>query len=1348
MSSLTRPRYSQIYDTDYKQSVRLATTGDVGNLFTTGSATNSVDGVTVVANDRILVKDQTNKRQNGIYVVVTVGTGSNGTWQRSKDADASDKVTSGMTITVSEGVTNINRTFKLATPDPIVLNTTELDFNNPFLAVSGGANTTVQFNDGLFTNGSTAFTFNKATNVVTMTGNVSSGNLSATYLTGTLLTASQPNITTLGNITNLGVAGNLAVYSTVDSTSPLTGAVIISGGLAVQKSIHVDADTDIGGNLILTRPNTKILADFHNATVSQRVAFQSNTNNQNTSIGAMPSGTNSQSDFTAYNSATVDNASYAQLSVSSSLVTLDANKTGSGTYLPLIVKTTDSERVRVDINGNVLIGTANATAYSNVTIAHTTTSTSSTTGALVVSGGAGVVGNLRVGGTVNVISGNLGVGASPGVRTLYVVSPTDKLTIGTFAGASYGVRLGTIEGSGAVIEGVDTTGVSSYQPLFVGGSQVSITTSNTERVNVAASGNVVITNATQSTSTTTGALVVGGGVGIQGNLNVSSNIVSGNLSTTNVTGTLLTAAQPNITSVGTLTNLATTGVLSTSNITTSTSTTTGALQVGGGAGIAGNVVMSGILTAGAATGVNLADFSDTVAFFSTTANSFSQLSTQNLSAGTGASTDIAAYANNGNATVGWIDMGITSNNYINQNGIYGITGKNDGYIFVAGTPSGGGNLVLATGDTGLHNDIVIATGGFDSIHEQARFIDGVGLKLVQGTASTNTSTGALIVSGGVGVQGNLNVGGNINLTGNLNLTGNAISFATNNLTITDSIVNLAEGNSADLVDIGLVAHFVNPAFQHTGFVRDASDGTWKLFANVVPSPTTTVDFTDATYSNLRLGNLTVSGGVSSVGTGTGALTVTGGVGVSGNINAGNVIATNLTGTVLTASQTNITAVGNLSSLSVAGTSTVYGNLTLAGTTQRIFGDFSNATFASRLAFQDATTNNSTFFTILPNGTSQFSSFQTYNNSNPTNASYGLLGFVVNTEVTLASSVRGSGTFLPITFRTRDSERVRIDTNGNVLIGTANVLSYSNLTVAYTTTSTSTSTGAVVVAGGAGIAGNLNAGGTTHTLSGCVSIGTTTIRAQAHIFGAGQETANLTDAGTRGGMLRLSDNNSNAGSGGVILFANSQGDNANSVGFAAIKGLLFDGSNNTAGSIAFSTRNSSAATSLTERLRIDTAGNVLVFVTTQSTSTATGALTVAGGVGIASNLNVGGNLTVSSNLNVTSGNVTARIVNRVSTTTSTASITPDVNSFDMYTVTAQAVDLTINAPTGFIPDGTKLMFRIRDNGTARNITFTGSWLTPIGVIIPTATTANKTVYLGAIYNAGTSAWDCIALSTQA
>lgn len=107
----------------------------------------------------------------------------------------------------------------------------------------------------------------------------------------------------------------------------------------------------------------------------------------------------------------------------------------------------------------------------------------------------------------------------------------------------------------------------------------------------------------------------------------------------------------------------------------------------------------------------------------------------------------------------------------------------------------------------------------------------------------------------------------------------------------------------------------------------------------------------------------------------------------------------------------------------------------------------------------------------------------------------------------------------------------------------------------------------------------------------------------------------------------------------------------------------------------------------------------------------------------------------------------RITPRVSSTASASSVTPDISSYDVYAFTALAANLTINAPTGSPADGEKITLRILDNGTSRTLTWNGTY-TAIGVTLPTSTTANKTVYIGCVYNAANTRWDVIAVTTQA
>jgi hypothetical protein len=102
--------------------------------------------------------------------------------------------------------------------------------------------------------------------------------------------------------------------------------------------------------------------------------------------------------------------------------------------------------------------------------------------------------------------------------------------------------------------------------------------------------------------------------------------------------------------------------------------------------------------------------------------------------------------------------------------------------------------------------------------------------------------------------------------------------------------------------------------------------------------------------------------------------------------------------------------------------------------------------------------------------------------------------------------------------------------------------------------------------------------------------------------------------------------------------------------------------------------------------------------------------------------------------------------RVQTVASAATVTP-VNTNDLVTITAQAAPLTLANPTGTFTEGQSLIIRIKDNATARAITY-GTNYRAIGVTLPTTTVLSKTTYLGIIYNDSDSKWDVIGVTTQA
>ena len=100
------------------------------------------------------------------------------------------------------------------------------------------------------------------------------------------------------------------------------------------------------------------------------------------------------------------------------------------------------------------------------------------------------------------------------------------------------------------------------------------------------------------------------------------------------------------------------------------------------------------------------------------------------------------------------------------------------------------------------------------------------------------------------------IGGNLTINGNLFLNGNTTLLNTNNLIINDNIIYLANANPSNVLDLGFVGHFTSSRYQHTGFVRQAASGQWKLFSNVTAEPGNTLDFTAAVYDDIQVGNIT------------------------------------------------------------------------------------------------------------------------------------------------------------------------------------------------------------------------------------------------------------------------------------------------------------------------------------------------------------------------------------------------------------------------------------------------------------------------------------------------------------
>ena len=353
-------------------------------------------------------------------------------------------------------------------------------------------------------------TFGNGTITLSGTGNVTGGNLvSANYITGTLTTAAQPNITSVGTLTGLTVngditsTGNLIVAGQttyVNSTNTaIEDPLIYQGGGANNATLTSDDGHDRGTilNYYTGGAATQAFMGWKNA--SGEFEFASNV-----------SVTTGVATVATYGNIKAGSANLGNSVTSNYFI-------GNGSTITYITGANVNGQV-----GNALVaGTVYTAAQPNITSVGTLTAVS-------VSGNANVA-NLTANGVVNFTStSNVALGAVGNVKV---------------TGGMSGQYL-TTDGSGNLSW---TTVTSSFSVISNGTSNLNIPTVN---------GNVVVTvgGATIETISASGSNVTGY-VSATGNIN-GANANLGNLVTANyTTAVLTTAAQPNITSVGTLTSL-------------------------------------------------------------------------------------------------------------------------------------------------------------------------------------------------------------------------------------------------------------------------------------------------------------------------------------------------------------------------------------------------------------------------------------------------------------------------------------------------------------------------------------------------------------------------------------------------------------------------------------------------------------------------------------------------------------------------------------------------------------------------------------------------------------------------
>jgi hypothetical protein len=124
----------QVEQTQRERSLKRVLVATTASITLSGEQT--IDGVSVVAGNRVLVKNQGTASQNGIYSVST------GAWSRAGDADTATEFPGGTLITVERGTTNGGKAFVLSTNTAITIGTTALNFGEVGGGTSAATDTT------------------------------------------------------------------------------------------------------------------------------------------------------------------------------------------------------------------------------------------------------------------------------------------------------------------------------------------------------------------------------------------------------------------------------------------------------------------------------------------------------------------------------------------------------------------------------------------------------------------------------------------------------------------------------------------------------------------------------------------------------------------------------------------------------------------------------------------------------------------------------------------------------------------------------------------------------------------------------------------------------------------------------------------------------------------------------------------------------------------------------------------------------------------------------------------------------------------------------------------------------
>ena len=156
------------------------------------------------------------------------------------------------------------------------------------------------------------------------------------------------------------------------------------------------------------------------------------------------------------------------------------------------------------------------------------------------------------------------------------------------------------------------------------------------------------------------------------------------------------------------------------------------------------------------------------------------------------------------------------------------------------------------------------TGGGTSGAVTVTVVGANGISVAADAVGVTTGSTLTVNSTGIHVNSALSIT-DLTLSGNLTVSGTLTTIDTNNLTIEDPLIKVANGNLTDVVDIGLYGVYTNGGTRYTGLFRDASDGIYKLFTGLETEPTTTINTAGVGYGEATLKAYLNSGALTSNG---------------------------------------------------------------------------------------------------------------------------------------------------------------------------------------------------------------------------------------------------------------------------------------------------------------------------------------------------------------------------------------------------------------------------------------------------------------------------------------------------